>query len=352
MGDVKYAKFRVDEVLSVEQTKSVVAKKDLVDGDIPYVTRTVSNNGHFGLCGNADRLNSGNCITIGAETGVAFYQPYDVVAGNKVYRLSRDGLGESEYLYLVATLNLKSKDYSYSNARIPEKIRAEVIELPIISSGEPDWDYMAERIAELEAERIAELEAYLVATGLDDCELTDEDREVLGREVETKEFRVGELFTQLRGKEASPNRVVDGSLPMINEISVNNGLAKYGDSKHVLPGNAITISVNYATNVFYQPVAFIASVNVLAIYNENLDYRSGLFVCAALKKAHVRYDYNHKISRDRLNDECISLPVTSAGTPDWDYMRAYIRAQEKLVMAGVADMTQKRIDATREIVGA
>lgn len=32
-------------------------------------------------------------------------------------------------------------------------------------------------------------------------------------------------------------------------------------------------------------------------------------------------------------------------------MRAYIRAQEKLVMAGVADMTQERIDAMRAIVG-
>ena len=38
---------------------------------------------------------------------------------------------------------------------------------------------MQERIAELEQERIAELDAYLAASGLDDYELTDEDKEIL-----------------------------------------------------------------------------------------------------------------------------------------------------------------------------
>lgn len=38
---------------------------------------------------------------------------------------------------------------------------------------------MEERIAELEQERIAELDAYLVASGLDDYELTDEDKRLL-----------------------------------------------------------------------------------------------------------------------------------------------------------------------------
>lgn len=38
---------------------------------------------------------------------------------------------------------------------------------------------MQDRIAELEQDRIAELDAYLKATGLNDYELTEEDKEVL-----------------------------------------------------------------------------------------------------------------------------------------------------------------------------
>ena len=62
------------------------------------------------------------------------------------------------------------------------------IELPVVESADVDheytvddinYEYMQERIAELEQERIAELDAYLAASGLDDYELTDEDKEIL-----------------------------------------------------------------------------------------------------------------------------------------------------------------------------
>ena len=70
------------------------------------------------------------------------------------------------------------------------------IELPVIGSPNPnhgynvndiDYDYMQERITELEQERITELEqeriteldAYLVASGLGDYELAAEDKEAL-----------------------------------------------------------------------------------------------------------------------------------------------------------------------------
>lgn len=34
-------------------------------------------------------------------------------------------------------------------------------------------------------------------------------------------FRVGDICIQLRGKEASPNKVPDGSINMVNEISTS-----------------------------------------------------------------------------------------------------------------------------------
>ena len=164
-----FAKFRVGDVMQVDQTKSVVAKKDLIDGAIPYVTRTVSDNGYTSSCGNADRINLGNCITIGAETGVAFYQPNGFVAGNKVYRLSRDGLEAKQYLYLTGVLNKQTSSYSYSNARIPERIRAERISLPVVPSADPahvytpadiDWGYMERYIRATEKLVMADVVAY------------------------------------------------------------------------------------------------------------------------------------------------------------------------------------------------
>jgi len=164
-----FKEFAVKDILNVEQTKSVVAKADLTEGDIPYVTRTVSDNGYMGTCGNKDKRNKGSCITIGAETGVAFYQPNDFVAGNKVYRLSREGLNIKEYLFLASVLNVQTKNYSYSNARIPEKIKAERILLPVIKSPDPDhkytvddidFDYMERYIRATEKNVIADVVRY------------------------------------------------------------------------------------------------------------------------------------------------------------------------------------------------
>lgn len=144
-----------------------------------------------------------------------------------------------------------------------------------------------------------------------------------------KEFQVGELFTLERGKEPSPKRVKDGVLPMINEINENNGIAKQGVSESIFKKNAITISVNYASNVFYQPEEFIASVNILIIRNEYINKYTGLFLAGVLREKHKNYDYVNKISKERLENEDILLPATPSGDPDWAYMEAYMKEMEE-----------------------
>lgn len=77
-------------------------------------------------------------------------------------------------------LSWLSKVFSYNNMCNYNKIANISISLPVIEHSNPnhkytvddiDWQYMEDRIKELEA--------YLKATNLDDYELTDEDRKVL-----------------------------------------------------------------------------------------------------------------------------------------------------------------------------
>ena len=65
----------------------------------------------------------------------------------------------------------------YGEARDFSRVRLHnrTICLPVTSSGEIDWQYMQERIAELEH--------YLVASGLNDYELTEEDKSILATEL-------------------------------------------------------------------------------------------------------------------------------------------------------------------------
>ena len=140
-----------------------------------------------------------------------------------------------------------------------------------------------------------------------------------------KKFKVGELFEFERGKEVAPNKNLSGDCPLILESGENNGYSRNVIPTKIFDGNAITVSVNYAANVFYQENKFCASVNIIILRNKYLNKHSGLFIAAILSKNNSKYNYNDKISKDKLFNETIPLPVTSEGTPDFDYMENYMK---------------------------
>ena len=148
------------------------------------------------------------------------------------------------------------------------------------------------------------------------------------RDREWKEFRVGDIFEQERGKEPQPKSFKPGNTRIISETANNNGLVGYADPKKIIKGNCISVSVNNATVVFYQPFDFCAQVNILVLRNNNINDKQGLFIANIIREANSKYDYNIKQSRDRLNDTILSLPITSAGQPDYDFMEQYIRERE------------------------
>lgn len=65
-----------------------------------------------------------------------------------------------------------------------------------------------------------------------------------------KEFRVGDLFEQDRGKEKSPKQAEDGNCMLISETNISNGYTKEVKPTKIFKGNCLTVSVNYAETVF------------------------------------------------------------------------------------------------------
>ena len=118
---------------------------------------------------------------------------------------------------------------------------------------------------------------------------------------------------------------MDGECPLIQEINTNNGVDRNVEPTKIFKGNAITISINYAQNVFYQKNDFCASVNIAIIRNKHLDEYSGRFICSILHKLHQRFTYTDKISKEIINNEEIPLPIDNDGNPNWNYMNEYMR---------------------------
>lgn len=166
-----------------------------------------------------------------------------------------------------------------------------------------------------------------------------------------KEFRVGDYFTQERGKEKAPKQNKDGDCPLIQETNSNNGFDRLVQPTVIFKGNAITISINYGSNVFYQKDDFCASVNIAIIRNDNLNLYNGYFIASVLSSAHRKFDYQNKISKELIDDEIIKLPATSNGKPDWDYMESYMKtvmekSEKSLENLRKADDTKHLIDVS------
>jgi len=166
----------------------------------PYVVRTSQNNGIRGYIEYDEKyLNPENTISFGQDTATMFYQERPYFTGDKIkiLQLKSNKLNHRTAMYLLASMHKAFSMFSWGQSKFNVSAIGEVkFDLPILPEignkstydlNDIDWDYMQERIAELERERIAELEReriaelelYLKVTGLSSYTLTDEEIEIV-----------------------------------------------------------------------------------------------------------------------------------------------------------------------------
>lgn len=76
----------------------------------------------------------------------------------------------------------------------------------------------------------------------------------------------------------------------------------------------------------YQDEETIPGQGVYFYEVPKLSVKQALFVCACMQ-ANIasRYNYQECLIGSKMDAESISLPATPDGSPDWDYMEAYMR---------------------------
>ena len=188
-----WKEFKLDELFEKIKTEKISGKANdfptcrTDEYTIPLLTAGTDNQGL------ARYAKKNQCPTIlknvisisanGANTGVTFYQNNEFAVLQDAYAIKLKDIeipNEQVGLFLASCISkILHGNFSWTYKAGWERIKNLSIKLPVKESEEIDWDYMQERIAELEQERIAELEQYLIATGLNDYELTDEDKEIL-----------------------------------------------------------------------------------------------------------------------------------------------------------------------------
>lgn len=374
--------------------------------EYPYFTRTEHNNGIFGYVEYLDEEHkiSGNSLAVGMISMKFHYMQHDFYAGQFTKTLIPrfQDFDEKIALYFMAILNKHSAYYqSYLVRHFKDKVSETVVSLPVIESNEYghkyttddiDWPFIRNCIAELEQDCIAELDDYLKASGLDDYELTAEDKEVLSLpagstsyeadaletdshngQVEFKKFKIASSYI-MRGKcekvdelglfdifptkkKINANEIsFGGTHPYVARGSNNNGIRGYidFDEKYLNPANTISFGQDTAT-MYYQPESYFTG-DKIQVFELNKRYgvlseNVALYLIELMSKAFADFSWGQQsFAVNVIANIEINLPITKSGNINFGYMERYIQGIEKLAIADVVKYKNQVIATTKQVI--
>lgn len=296
-------------------------------GTIPYVTRTALNNGISGFVEAIDidnnKINSGNCISFGGETGCFFYQLVDFIAGNNMHGIYHKNLSKKSALILIAILNKTfSNIYSYGYAMIPSRIEGTKINVPVTSNNEIDFKVLEE----IYDETIKEIPNISKTTN----QLTNGTISLNDRK--WHQFVIEDILDVNNGVRLTKENMIDGNTPFIGATSKNNGITNWVSNTNKSL-NSNVLGVNYNGSVvdnFYHPYHAIFSDDVKRIHIKNQSVGANVYKYLFLKTVFLQhknqYQYGYKFDSNRMKKQKITLPVNNDGNPDWQFMEDYIKS--------------------------
>lgn len=207
-----FKKYRVGDLFDIHPTnayKMSNADLYLTKGRTPVLSNSSTNNGIGGYSG-LEPTEKGGIITFSDTTtggDTMFYQADDFIGYPHVqgmYPFIADKWDEKCCLYAISTIRKAAGDgWSYAVKFNRALVRELMVELPVIENSNPnheytvddiDWRYMRDHITELERDHITELDAYLRATGLNDYELTEDDKKILSISLQKEHLTKTELW--------------------------------------------------------------------------------------------------------------------------------------------------------------
>lgn len=410
------AKFIISNLFTSQSGDIDIQKKDLNETGHIVVSAGLSNCGVIGKTNKKAKIMPANSITVDMF-GNAFYrdEEYKITTHARVFALLPKFTMTKEIgLYISACMKYFQKKFSYSNMCSWKKICDLTLILPvqvneagkpIIDSNKqfdsngyfPDWDYMQDYIEKLEQEHISELESeldtYLKATGLNDYELTEEDKHILASKLKNEggkervkesgplpegrwlkegmEFIFSDLFTSQTGDTDIQKKDINGKGCYVVSAGLSNHgiIGKTDRESKVIDKN--TITVDMFGNAFYRDTEYkmVTHARVFALSPKfEMTESSGLYMTSCMSYLTKKFAYSNMCSWNKIKDLPICLPIQTddsgkpvidAGKtyspkgyiPDWEYMEKYIKATEKEIIKEVVLYKDTVIAKAKEIAG-
>lgn len=152
LTDREWKAFQIGMLFDVKGTVTTKPGALIAGGNTPRITCSATNNGLDGFYYNSP-TELGNVMTVeSAAVGYVTYQENDFIATDHVEklvlkdRILTPGLG----LFMKSAIDKAvSGKYNYGYKFSQDRIKRQMIMLPVTDTGEPDYDFMEQYIKDL-----------------------------------------------------------------------------------------------------------------------------------------------------------------------------------------------------------
>lgn len=335
LTDREWREFVFGDLFDISSTSSSIDKKRLTGtlGNNPYITRSENNNGIDSfidkqVCYSMDEA---NVITIGLDTQTVFYQSFPFYTGQNIQVVRHPHLNKYNALFVIRLIKILVQKFSWgSYGATLTRLKRGKLFLPIDADHLPDWAFMEAYMKQVEDELLSEVRPKLEAQLLEHIITLGalDDRE-------WKEFTLTDFFNPIKGNQNNMSSLVDGELPLISAKKGDNGVKAFvsPNEKGLFPQHCITLNLDGdggAGLAFYQEYSFALDSHVVALYPKfSLDRFCLLFITRSISAQRSRFGHGRAINKSRLNHFLLMLPIQADGTPDWEFMSAFMKKVEQ-----------------------
>ncbi|ENY70269.1 Type II restriction modification system specificity subunit [Mycoplasmopsis bovigenitalium 51080] len=350
-------------MFKVTGTKSLDSNAiEFIDDGVNFVGRTFENNGIQGKI--EKRMFEPNepftitATVIGNYKYVKF-QKESYYCSQNINKLTPTDLirkwNEKIAYFFVSNIQKFVSLYDYQQAGYKlDDIKNHSIQLPT-KDGKIDFEFMESFIAELEAQHIAELEAYLKATGLNNYELSSDEKKSIDNfnNIKWVEYRIGDLFEISTTASFNIDKLVSGDeYDYVTRTSFNQGVLRktgYVNKNNINKQGTWSLGL-LQMDFFYRKNPWYAGQFVRKITPKmSLNYSLKLFFTAVLNKQ--KQKLMSVLVRDvdsTFLNGAIQLP-TKDGKIDFEYIELFITAVQKQVIKDVVIYANNKISATKKV---
>lgn len=145
--------------------------------------------------------------------------------------------------------------------------------------------------------------------------------------------------------------------PFYGQATINNGIISYYRLRSNVLNNiealpTLLIHSNNQNIVYLESPFYLKDGHgaTSVLQSQNLNRYTALYFIATTKKViEKRFNYNAKATKIGLKQTQIELPISN-GQVDYTFMSDFIKVIEKLVIKDLIEWTDKKIEATKEVV--